>query len=166
MRIAPSIPPFITLALTWWVCSGLPTPFFLVAGVLSCIAAGYLSHRMRLWDDPILLGLPMLRAPAYWLWLLKEMAISGLRVIRLILSPRGASSPGFGWVKSDLQSPAALAAYANSITLTPGTITVQTHRHEGDIRFHIHALEPQGLADLHKGDMQTRVHRFMQGKQR
>ena len=51
-----------------------------------------------------------------------------------------------------------MATYANSITLTPGTITVDTDRHHHWIM--VHALTADGVAGLESGDMDRRVTAF------
>lgn len=82
-------------------------------------------------------------------WLLLQMVKSALRVARLTLSPSLPVAPAFGWVKSPFASDMAHSIYANSITLTPGTVSVDMqHDAAHGVEIYVHALEPSSLADL------------------
>jgi multicomponent Na+:H+ antiporter subunit E len=155
------------MAAVWSVWSGMFKPFFLVAGALSCVATLVLVARMRVVDRE---GQPVhlkLRAPLYWLWLLKEMVQSSLRVAYLTLAPSLPINPSFGWVKSSLSDDIAHTIYANSITLTPGTVATDVEKLSGDVaQIYIHALEKASLDDLAEGRMERHVELFTRKRRR
>lgn len=140
----------------WLILSGHYTPFLLAMGALSVLIAVLVANRMHIVDDegePVEL---MAAAPAYWVWLYIEIAKSAWAVTKIILDPKLPISPTFTKVRASQKSAAAIATYANSITLTPGTITTGV---EGDI-FTVHALVKEGADDLEAGGMDKRVSQF------
>ena len=68
------------------------------------------------------------RSILYFLWLLKEILVSSLVVIRIIWSKNLGLDPVFEWVESEQENDTSLVIYANSITLTPGTVTVDVSK--------------------------------------
>lgn len=139
----------------WVLMSGYFTPFLLGAGLASSVAVWVFARRMRVLESgfPLHLGLPAL---TYWPWLAKEIVKSAWGVSLIILSPRLPISPVFVRVRPTQRTPMALVTYANSITLTPGTVTVDAD----DDEFLVHALTQEGAADLAAGEMDRRVTRF------
>jgi multicomponent Na+:H+ antiporter subunit E len=98
----------------------------------------------------------VLSAPLYWMWLAKEIALSAWAVAKTILTPGLPISPTMTVVKASQRTPAGVATYANSITLTPGTITVGASENE----LTIHALARDGALDVESGRMDKRVSAF------
>lgn len=146
----------VVLFVFWLVLSGYFDPFLVAAGAGSAIAVVWLAHRMDVIDregHPIHLGW---RALTYWPWLLKEIVKSALQVSKIIVTPSLPISPSFVRVKATQHTAVGLAIYANSITLTPGTVSVEVA--EGE--FLVHALTKEGAASLMDGDMDRRVSRF------
>jgi multicomponent Na+:H+ antiporter subunit E len=90
-------------------------------------------------------------------WILKEIAKSGIQVSILALSPnlRQAIKPRIIKFRTRLKTTAARVTLANSITLTPGTITI---RIVDDDQFVIHALTSK-LAEGMPGEMEERIAR-------
>jgi len=95
-------------------------------------------------------------AVTYWPWLAKEIAKSAWDVTKIILNPKLPISPTLIRVRASQRSAAGLATYANSITLTPGTITARVSGQE----FLIHAVTRSGAEDLAEGTMDRRVKKF------
>jgi multicomponent Na+:H+ antiporter subunit E len=77
-------------------------------------------------------------------------------VTRIILHPSLPISPTMTVVRGSQKTTPGLATYANSITLTPGTITVGVSGND----LTIHALVRDGALDLEGGGMDSRVRRF------
>ena len=145
-----------TLFAFWLLLSGIYTPFLLAAGLGAAIAVATLARRMEVLDregHPIHLALAAL---AYWPWLAKEIVKSGWRVSRIILDPRLPISPTLVRFRPSQTSTVALATHANSITLTPGTITVEADRDE----FLVHALTREAAAGVIGSEMDRRVSRL------
>jgi multicomponent Na+:H+ antiporter subunit E len=145
-----------TLFAFWLLLSGIYTPFLLAAGLGAAIAVATLARRMEVLDregHPIHLAVAAL---AYWPWLAKEIVKSGWRVSRIILDPRLPISPTLVRFRPSQTSTVALATHANSITLTPGTITVEADRDE----FLVHALTREAAAGVVASEMDRRVSRL------
>ena len=141
---------------SWIFLSGYFTPFLLGAGLACSVAVFLFARRMAVIDArtfPVHLGVAAL---LYWPWLVKEIAKSAWDVAWIILQPRLPISPCWIRVKPTQRTTIGRVTYANSITLTPGTITIEA---DGD-EFVVHALTREGAAGLATGDMDRRVTRF------
>jgi multicomponent Na+:H+ antiporter subunit E len=146
----------ISLFAFWLLLSGHFTPFLLLMGIVSAVAVVLFSWRMAVVDHeghPIHLGAA---AAWYWPWLFKEIVKSAWDVTKLIVHPRLPISPTLIRVRPTQKTDVGLTVYANSITLTPGTIAVTVERDE----FLVHALTADGAASLAEGDMDRRATRF------
>jgi multicomponent Na+:H+ antiporter subunit E len=93
------------------------------------------------------------RIVAYWGWLSKEIVKSAWEVSRIIVDPRLPISPTLVSFKPSQKTTVGLVVHANSITLTPGTITVEARPGE----FLVHALTRAGADGATSGDMDRRV---------
>lgn len=124
-------------------------------GIASCTLCAWLSLRIGATDSE---GLPthlFKRLPAYLAWLIGEIITSNIATAKIIL--RGTSDPEIFEVPANQATSAGLANYANSITLTPGTVTVDIDEAKtGTSRFLVHALHPQFGDDVRSGDMDRR----------
>ncbi len=76
--------------------------------------------------------------------LIVEIIKANIQVIKLVLSKNPEISPTLKLIKVDLKSRISMVALANSITLTPGTITVAMNENE----LYIHALTEENLEDI------------------
>jgi multicomponent Na+:H+ antiporter subunit E len=150
----------LTIAGFWLALSGHYTPFLLTIGAVSVLVAIAIVTRMGLIDSE---GHPVHLLPAamtYIPWLLIEILKSSWAVTKTILAPSLPISPTMTVVRASQRTNAGLATYANSITLTPGTITVSVRGDE----FIVHALRSDGADDLEGGGMDARVQQFEGGK--
>lgn len=140
----------------WLLLSGIFEPFLIGAGLACAIAVAALARRMDVIDhegQPLHLGLA---AATYWPWLAKEIVKSGWDVSRRVLDPHLPISPTVVRVKPSQRTVVGLATHANSITLTPGTVTMDVARGE----FLVHALTREGAEGVAGGEMDGRVSRF------
>ncbi|SRR6056297_1443487 len=147
------------LMLFWLALSGYYTPYFITIGILSVLLAVFLATRMQTIDAE---GVPiqlLLGAVTYLPWLLWEIAKSAWTVTRIIIDPRMPISPTMTRVSASQRTPTAVCFYANSITLTPGTLTTNVNGYE----LTVHALVSEGADDLEAGTMDRRVSRFEKG---
>jgi multicomponent Na+:H+ antiporter subunit E len=158
----PPIPRIFSLAATlflfWLALSGHYTPFLIGAGLLVAAAVTALGLRVGYADGeghPVEYVLTGLR---YWPWLIVEIGKSALDVARIIVDPRLPISPRLIRAKASQRTAVGIAAYANSITLTPGTITVEVNRRDSE--FLVHALTAEGAAGVLDGAMDRRVTAF------
>jgi multicomponent Na+:H+ antiporter subunit E len=140
----------------WVALSGHYTPILAVAGAASAAVCVIAATRMRVVDaegHPIeLLG----GAVTYFPWLIREIAKSAWGVTKVILHPSLPISPTMTVVRASQKTTAGIATYANSITLTPGTITVRVSGND----LTVHALVRDGALDLEGGGMDRRVSQF------
>ena len=131
-----SVSLFVVLYLFWLLLSGFFTAFLMSAGVGSALAVVWFARRMDLVDGeghPIHLG-P--KAMLYWPWLLKEIVKSAWDVSKIIVHPKLPISPTLVRFKPGQRTDIGLVIHANSITLTPGTITIEASAEE----FLVHGL--------------------------
>lgn len=143
----------VLLVFTWLFWSGLYKPVLLVLGALSCILTCYLAYRMRYFDDdtyPLRLSAGLL---PYIVWIMKEVLHSSLEVSRLVLDPRLPVSSRVVEIDATALQPVDQVILGNSITLTPGTLTLDVHR--GIIK--VHCLTEDAAEALLSGDMLSRV---------
>jgi multicomponent Na+:H+ antiporter subunit E len=137
----------------WLLLSGHYTPLLLVLGVLSILLVVLLAVRADLIDremQPVLLKPSVL---LYWVWLSREIVKSNIDVTRRILSPRMPISPTIFTIRAAQKTDLGRVTYANSITLVPGTVTMDV---DGDV-FTVHALTREAAEDLKRGEMDRRV---------
>jgi len=147
----------VALFVFWMLMSGMFTPFLIGLGLASVVAVAWLAHRMEVADrEGHPAHLRVLAVLSYWTWLFREIWRSGLQVARIILDPRLPISPTLVRFQPSQQTAVGLATHANSITLTPGTITVQANHHE----FLVHALTRDGAAGVVESEMNRRVRDF------
>lgn len=100
-----------------------------------------------------------LRLPLYIPWLLKEIIKSNLHVARCILGSKNCIQPQTIRAKPSQKTNTGLAVHANSITLTPGTISVEID--EGEIL--VHALTNHTAQGIIDGDIDKRVSKLEGG---
>ncbi len=137
----------------WLLLSGHYTPLMLTLGVLSTLFVVFLATRADLIDretQPTLLKPSVL---LYWFWLGREIIKSNIDVARRILNPRLPISPNIFTVRAGQKTELGRVTYANSITLVPGTVTVDV---DEDV-FTVHALTQSAATDLKRGEMNRRV---------
>ena len=133
----------MALAGLWLLLSGyFDNPLLLGFGAASVALCVYLAHRARVLDfEGVPTGL-MPRVFGYWFWLFVEIGKANFIVAREALAIEPRLSPKLMKVVSPTRTNAGLATFANSITLTPGTVTVDL---EPDYMV-VHALT-EALAD-------------------
>ena len=150
----PAIAQFVILAVFWLLWSGHFTDGFLLGlGVLSCAGVALLCHRMGIVDShsvPVHLAG---RAVTYVPWLAWEVVKANVEVMRRIVAPRADDAPETIVVRPSQKSDLGVVSYANSITLTPGTFTLEAD----DDELFVHALTPASAEGLRDGSMDRRV---------
>jgi multicomponent Na+:H+ antiporter subunit E len=148
-----SVSLFVALYLFWLLLSGFFTAFLMSAGVGSALAVVWFARRMDLVDSeghPIHLG-P--KVALYWAWLLREIVKSAWDVSKIILNPKLPISPTLVRFKPSQQTDVGLVIHANSITLTPGTITIEASAEE----FLVHGITRRGAKGTVQSEMDRRI---------
>ncbi len=149
----------MVLFATWMLLSGefsLHHGLVLGLGIASVILVVLIAVRMDVVDHE---GHPIhltRRFVGYWFWLLLEIVKASLDVTKRIWSPSLPISPTMYILKASQPGELGQVIYANSITLTPGTVTVRLDG--GDIL--VHAIAREVGDDLASGEMDRRVTRL------
>ena len=152
-RLARTLLLLALLISAWVLWSGQFKPLLLVLGAFSCILAGYITHRMRYFDNDVFELHFGMRLFGYWAWLAREVGRSSIEVARVVMDPRLPISPHIVDIKASVDHPVDLAILGNSITLTPGTLALDVH--DGIIK--VHCLTRIGAEELLAGEMSRRV---------
>ncbi len=144
----------LALALLWLLLSGhFWEPLLVGLGVASVATAVSIAKRMGIVDregHPIHLAW---RALVYWPWLIKEIVVANFDIAKAILRPSTAVAPRVIRVTASQTSEIGRVIYANSITLTPGTVTIALE----DDQLTVHALTRGSAEGLQSGEMDRRV---------
>lgn len=143
----------LALAALWLLLSGYFIPLILGLGAASIVLVVLIARRMDVVDHE---GQPLhlsWRIVFYWFWLLKEIVMSALHVAGVILRRDMPIRPAMLDIKATQKSEIGHVIYANSITLTPGTVTVAL---EGN-NLAVHALTQDTADGLLSGEMDARV---------
>jgi len=152
-RVGHSISLGAVLLLVWLLLSGHFTPMLIGLGVASCALVVFITTRMDVVDregHPIHLTWGAL---TYWPWLFVEILKANIDVMRRVLSPKLDISPTLVRVRASQKSDLGQVIYANSITLTPGTISIDV----ADGQILVHAISREGAEALIEGGMDRRV---------
>lgn len=144
----------------WFIMSGKTEPKFLIIGAASSLIIAALClrtltlHGIRTDNQYYIFNVNIVKYLIYMLWLLKEIIKSAVAVSVITTVRRSDVEPSIAWFKADYDNPSARAMLANSITLTPGTITIDITE---DGIFSVHALTRDIRDGLLDGTMQAKV---------
>jgi multicomponent Na+:H+ antiporter subunit E len=144
---------FATLMAVWLLLSGHFNATLITYGVLSCLGVVALMAHLKILDEEALPAHLALRAFFYIPWLFKEIVLSNLAVAKVILDPKLPIHPRILRIDASQKTDVGQVIYANSITLTPGTVTLDA-RHG---KFLVHALTTDSAEGLLSGEMDRRV---------
>lgn len=144
------------LVLFWAVLSGHFDPLFLVLGTFSVVLVCMLTWRARLGEQETVSVPLSLRLLRYLPWLVKDVLVSAVAVVRKVWAPRTALRPVVGITPTDDLSSLSQVVYANSITFTPGTLSLDVD----EDRIKVHSLEAADIESLNTGRMLRRVQRL------
>ena len=142
-----------TLFGLWLLLSGHFEPLLLILGLASVALVVWIARRMDVIDHE---GHPIGLTPRillYWPWLIWEIVKANIDVMRRILDPALPISPTVVRVPASQKTELGTVIYANSITLTPGTVTIDL---EGNDLI-VHAFSEDGAIALESGEMDRRV---------
>lgn len=140
---------------TWLLLSGHTNPLLLSLGLLSVAAVVACASRLEVLDDesvPVHLLPGLIR---YVPWLIGQVIRSNLDVARRIVSPELPIHPSVIKVDAAHHTEVGRVTYANSITLTPGTISLDVSAET----IEVHALTEDAANDLMSGEMARQVQR-------
>ena len=144
----------IAMFIFWILLSGEFTFILITSGVVASLIVAYLSH-------DIFVGKADLKTETgrvfkfivYIPWLLWEIILANVEIAYLVLNPKPLIDPQLVHFKNDLKTDLGIVTLAHSITLTPGTVTVEANREE----FVIHAIWQKSADGIIGGEMQQKV---------
>lgn len=146
----------IVLSLIWIGNSGFYNAMLLSFGAVSVLFVVFVAHRLDIVDEesqPLQISR---RIFAFWMWLLKEIVQSNIQVIKRIWLGPKSISPVVMQLKMSQQTDMGKTIYGNSVTLTPGTVTLDI---EDDVMT-VYALTYDSIQYLQGGEMDRRVKRL------
>jgi multicomponent Na+:H+ antiporter subunit E len=144
----------IMMFIMWMLLSGQTKVILVALGVISSLLVAYWSHVLFLGNVDLKQGLlRILRHIKYLPWLFWQIVLANLHLVYLTLHPRMPIQPAFIKFKTQYKTDMGVFVLANSITLTPGTVTIEAKRDE----FIVHAITKTSASSLLSGEMQTRV---------
>ncbi|MBF0234794.1 MAG: Na+/H+ antiporter subunit E [Desulfamplus sp.] len=147
---------FFILFIFWVIFSGKFDSFHLSLGVISCLLVIWITSDLLLVTPDMAKFFRLFMGFTLYIpWLIWQIVLSSIHMIPIIFSPDIGKkiNPRIISIKSRVRDQVGLVTFANSITLTPGTITVAANIH-GDMA--IHAIDDECAASL-PGDMGEKV---------
>jgi multicomponent Na+:H+ antiporter subunit E len=143
----------ILLSTFWLLLSGYIQPLLLGFGAVSVIVVLFVLKRMDDVDQEKQEIGTGLRLMCYLPWLTWQIISSSLQVTKLIWGSADKVSPSLAIIKADSIPPHRRALYANSITLTPGTLSVDLV----DDEITVHALQKSSIEELEQRAMEKKI---------
>lgn len=143
----------VTLFILWFLLSGHTDPLLIGLGVASSLFVAWIAHRMEVADRE---GFPVQlswQALTYVPWLAWEIVKANIDVARIVLRKDMPIHPTVFRTKVSQKTEVGQVAYANSITLTPGTISIAV----GDGQIEVHALTAEAADEVESGRMDRRA---------
>ena len=158
-----SVPLAVLLFVFWILLSGKLDAFHLGAGLLASLAIGFATCRLYALRPTIVAEtrhpffvIPWLRFATYLPWLAWQIIVASIQVAKLVLRPTLDIDPRLIRFEKKLPHNMARTVLANSITLTPGTVTLDVRADE----YLVHALTGEAADSLlgtGPNDMKRRV---------
>ena len=148
----------IFLFLLWYLMSGIDKGLTLGLGLASSIFAVWMVRRMENASEfnSLKVQLRPIETLKYCVWILWEIMKSNWTVTKVILSPSMTINQSMFNVPFSQKSDLGQTIFANSITLTPGTISVEVE----EDHFLVHALVYESSDHAALADMDDRVSRI------
>lgn len=150
---------FIGLMLVWLMLSGTDPQELIAGAVVSLLIVLLLSGSEPILADLKISPKALLYTIAYVFVFLKELLISNLDVARRVIDPKLPIRPGIVKIQTRLRSPLAKTILANSITLTPGTLTTEIR----DNVLYIHWIEiKEGGMEVATREIASRFEKYLE----
>lgn len=158
---------FTSLMIFWLIMSGKFDVIHLIFGVFSVASVLYVNHtvkRYRFFEDDIdgLQRLRYGRSIYYLFWMIGQIIIAGFHVLKLISRPAMPIKPAVITFDADLPNVHARMILGNSITLTPGTITVDIT----GSRFTVHSIDTNSREGILNDQMPREVLKLFSKEER
>jgi len=168
--IIATVAQFILLFAFWLLLSGHYDLFHVSMGLVSSVAIVLLNLRVRQYftfrdelfrTSGMTVSLNLGRFIFFYIpWLIWQVVIASLQVAYVVLNPRMPIRPSLLKFKTRLPNTSSKVILGNSITLTPGTITIQIQ----DDEFLVHALMDASSSSIIDGTLPEQVARLYEKK--
>jgi multicomponent Na+:H+ antiporter subunit E len=146
---------FCIMAVFWILLSGIFDVFHLISGLVCCAIVSVISHDLLVKGKSEKKLLKSFRLLLYIPWELWQVVLANIDVAYRVLHPKMPIDPLIIEFETTLRKEFSLVTLANSITLTPGTITILVEPERG--KFRVHAIAKKSANAL-------LVNQTMQGK--
>jgi len=149
----PTISLFLTLAAFWLLNSGHYSALILLLGLTSIVLVLIITKRMDVVDQE---SQPLYLTPnifGYLLWLIKEIIHANIVVVKHIWRGQKSICPALKKIKIYQTTDMGKVIYANSITLTPGTVAIDLI----DDEILVHGLHFRDIEFLEGSEMDRRI---------
>lgn len=153
----------VLMFIFWFSLSGQTKPLFLIFGAICSLLVAYWSHDLligKLEKGPDLKK--FIRMIAYLPWLAWQIVLANWHLVYLVLHPKMPIDPTIMRYEHDLKTNMGITVLANSITLTPGTTSIDADRRE----LIVHAISRKTAEDLLSGSMLAKVREIEGGARR
>jgi multicomponent Na+:H+ antiporter subunit E len=144
---------FLLLFGVWMLWSGHTEPLMVELGLGSCALVVWLSARMKLLDEEAYPYRLVTRLLGYIPWVLWQVVLTNIDAAKLILGRETKVDPVLVKIRVKQQTTLGQVIHANTITLTPGTVTLDVRDHV----FLIHALTPESASEDQSGVLDDKV---------
>ncbi|MCP9292174.1 MULTISPECIES: Na+/H+ antiporter subunit E [Gracilimonas] len=149
---------FLTLMGFWYVMSGFFDITHTIMGVISVTIVMAFNYKLKAHsfydnESDVIKDLRFLYLPWYFIWLFWQIIVSGIHVAKILLSPSLPIKSSVVRFKVNYPNPHAKMILGNSITLTPGTLTVDIN----DDEFIVHAISPVSFEGIANDKMPQQV---------
>lgn len=141
------------LSVFWLLLSGFFQPLLLSFGVISVVLVLIVLKRMDDVDEEPRIVSSGHQIFHYLIWLFGQIMLSSVEVTKLIWGPNVKLSPTLATISANKVLPNNRVLYANSITLTPGTLCVDLVKDE----VKVHALNRSSIDELKQGEMEKKI---------
>ena len=161
-RLRSAIQQFVLLFAFWLILSGHYQAKYIIIGAAAAAVVTWFTndlfhsalHRGEFREIRTrLILLQLWRFIAYLPWLLSRIIMANVQVAYLVLHPKMPIDPGLLVFRTRMKKGISQVTLANSITLTPGTITVSME----DGQYVIHTLKRPLAGELEDATMQNKV---------
>ncbi len=138
----------------WILLSGKFSFILFLSGFISSLLVSYMSNDLLIGNGDIKLGfIRTIKFIRFLPWLLWQIVLANIDLALRTLHPKMPINPILINIKNNLKSDLGMVILANSITLTPGTVTIDVNENE----FLIHVISEKAAQSLISGEMQARV---------
>ena len=144
----------LIMFLFWIFLSGEFSFILLLSGIISSLLVSYISHDLLIGNGDMKLGfIRTIRFIKFLPWLLWQIVLANIDLAIRTLHPKMPINPMLINFKNNLKTDLGMVILANSITLTPGTVTIDVNEND----FFIHVISEKAAQSLISGEMQARV---------